>query len=88
MQPEDPSVETQAPYDVLFHVGTIGCVSDPLGITTVSPLAAAVIAFWTSVLEQLAAVVVPPAAGTMEYVHSARVAVANRDIGLMIALRL
>jgi len=32
--PGDPSVETQAPYDVVFHVGTIGCVSDPLAITT------------------------------------------------------
>jgi SAM-dependent methyltransferase len=34
VQPGDTLVEAQASYDVVFHVGTIGCVSDPLGITT------------------------------------------------------
>jgi SAM-dependent methyltransferase len=29
----DPSIEAQAPYDVIFHVGTIGCVADPIGTT-------------------------------------------------------
>jgi SAM-dependent methyltransferase len=29
----DPSIETRAPYDVIFHVGTIGCVADPIGMT-------------------------------------------------------
>jgi SAM-dependent methyltransferase len=34
VQPEDPSIEAQAPYDVVFHVGTIGCVSNPVEIIT------------------------------------------------------
>jgi SAM-dependent methyltransferase len=29
----DPLIEARAPYDVTFHVGTIGCVSDPVGLT-------------------------------------------------------
>ena len=29
----DPSIEDGAPYDVIYHVGTIGCVADPLGFT-------------------------------------------------------
>jgi SAM-dependent methyltransferase len=29
----DPAIDAQAPYDVIFHVGTIGCVSDPIGMT-------------------------------------------------------
>ena len=29
----DPSIEARAPYDVIFHVGTIGCVADPVGMT-------------------------------------------------------
>jgi len=29
----DPSIEGGAPYDVIYHVGTIGCVADPLGLT-------------------------------------------------------
>src|SRR5439155_19989129 len=29
----EPRVNVQAPYDVIFHVGTIGCVADPLGMT-------------------------------------------------------
>src|SRR5262249_49492552 len=29
----DPVIEAQAPYDVIFHVGTIGCVADPVGMT-------------------------------------------------------
>lgn len=33
VQSEDPSIKVNAPYDVVFHVGTIGCVSDPLGMT-------------------------------------------------------
>src|SRR4051812_17474040 len=61
-------------------------VQDPLGMITVSPLTAALIALWTSVLEQLAAVVVAPAAGAMEHVQSARAMAANRGISLMIAL--
>src|SRR5262249_54122824 len=28
----DPSITERAPYDVVFHVGTIGCVSDPIGL--------------------------------------------------------
>ena len=27
----DPSIEAGAPYDLIYHVGTIGCVADPLG---------------------------------------------------------
>jgi SAM-dependent methyltransferase len=30
----DPSIDAQAPYDIIFHVGTIGCVADPIGMTT------------------------------------------------------
>lgn len=30
---EHPSIEARAPYDVIFHVGTIGCVADPIGMT-------------------------------------------------------
>jgi SAM-dependent methyltransferase len=30
---DDPMIEAQAPYDIIFHVGTIGCVADPVGIT-------------------------------------------------------
>jgi SAM-dependent methyltransferase len=33
VQAEDPSIDAQAPYDIVFHVGTIGCVSDPVGMT-------------------------------------------------------
>jgi SAM-dependent methyltransferase len=29
----DCSIEAQAPYDVIYHVGTIGCVGDPVGMT-------------------------------------------------------
>jgi len=29
----DPSIEDGAPYDVIYHVGTIGCVADPLAVT-------------------------------------------------------
>jgi len=29
----DPSIDARAPYDVIFHVGTIGCVADPVGMT-------------------------------------------------------
>jgi SAM-dependent methyltransferase len=29
----DSVVTDRAPYDVIYHVGTIGCVSDPLGLT-------------------------------------------------------
>ena len=30
---DDRSIEDAAPYDVIYHVGTIGCVADPLGLT-------------------------------------------------------
>jgi SAM-dependent methyltransferase len=30
---DDPSIEDNAPYDVIYHVGTIGCVADPIGMT-------------------------------------------------------
>lgn len=30
---EDPAIEARAPYDVIFHIGTIGCVADPIGMT-------------------------------------------------------
>ena len=33
VQAGDPSIEARAPYDVIFHVGTIGCVADPVGMT-------------------------------------------------------
>jgi SAM-dependent methyltransferase len=29
---DDPLIDAQAPYDVVFHVGTIGCVADPVGM--------------------------------------------------------
>jgi SAM-dependent methyltransferase len=29
----DPSIESRSSYDVIFHVGTIGCVADPIGMT-------------------------------------------------------
>jgi SAM-dependent methyltransferase len=28
-----PEVSTRAPYDLIYHVGTIGCVKDPIGLT-------------------------------------------------------
>ena len=34
VQAGDRSIEAGAPYDVIFHVGTIGCVADPVGMTT------------------------------------------------------
>lgn len=33
VQAGDPSIEARAPYDAIFHVGTIGCVADPVGLT-------------------------------------------------------
>jgi SAM-dependent methyltransferase len=33
VQAGDPSIKARAPYDVIFHVGTIGCVADPVGMT-------------------------------------------------------
>ena len=30
---EDAAVKQGAPYDIIYHVGTIGCVSDPVGMT-------------------------------------------------------
>jgi SAM-dependent methyltransferase len=29
----DPAVRNRGPYDVIYHVGMIGCVADPLGLT-------------------------------------------------------
>jgi SAM-dependent methyltransferase len=29
----DPLIDAQAPYDIIFHVGTIGCVANPIGMT-------------------------------------------------------
>jgi SAM-dependent methyltransferase len=29
----DPQIAARAPYDAIFHTGTIGCVGDPVGIT-------------------------------------------------------
>ena len=29
----DPAIEQHAPYDAIFHVGTIGCLEDPIGMT-------------------------------------------------------
>jgi SAM-dependent methyltransferase len=29
----DPAIKARAPYDGIFHVGTIGCVADPIGMT-------------------------------------------------------
>ena len=31
---DDPLINAQAPYDIVFHLGTIGCVADPIGMTT------------------------------------------------------
>jgi SAM-dependent methyltransferase len=33
VQAGDPSIAAQTPYDVIFHVGTIGCVADPVEMT-------------------------------------------------------
>jgi SAM-dependent methyltransferase len=33
VQAGDLAIEARAPYDVIFHVGTIGCVADPIGMT-------------------------------------------------------
>jgi SAM-dependent methyltransferase len=33
VQAGDPSIGARAPYDVIFHVGTIGCAADPVGLT-------------------------------------------------------
>jgi SAM-dependent methyltransferase len=33
VQAGDTLIEARAPYDVIFHVGTIGCVADPVGLT-------------------------------------------------------
>ncbi len=30
---ESPGMKNAAPYDLIYHVGTIGCVADPLGLT-------------------------------------------------------
>lgn len=30
---DDPEIDRRGPYDVVYHVGTIGCVADPLGFT-------------------------------------------------------
>lgn len=30
---DSPTVSEGAPYDVIYHVGTIGCVEDPIGLT-------------------------------------------------------
>lgn len=32
----DPAIKAQAPYDVIFQIGTIGCVADPVGLTRTS----------------------------------------------------
>ena len=29
----DPTIVQRAPYDVIYHIGTIGCVPDPVGLT-------------------------------------------------------
>jgi SAM-dependent methyltransferase len=29
----DPSIDARAPYDIIYHVGTIGCVADPVAMT-------------------------------------------------------
>ncbi len=31
--PDSPRVQEGDPYDVIYHVGTIGCVDDPIGMT-------------------------------------------------------
>lgn len=33
VQADAPVVQTTAPYDLIYHVGTIGCVADPIGMT-------------------------------------------------------
>jgi SAM-dependent methyltransferase len=33
MQADDHSIAARAPYDVIFHVGTVGCLADPVGMT-------------------------------------------------------
>jgi SAM-dependent methyltransferase len=33
VQAGDASIKARAPYDVIFHVGTIGCVADPVELT-------------------------------------------------------
>jgi 2-polyprenyl-3-methyl-5-hydroxy-6-metoxy-1,4-benzoquinol methylase len=30
----DPVIEQRGPYDVIYHVGMIGCVADPVGLTS------------------------------------------------------
>jgi len=30
---DEPRVQSQSPYDLIYHVGTIGCVEDPIGFT-------------------------------------------------------
>src|SRR5207244_4131757 len=30
---EDRAIDAGAPYDVIYHTGTIGCVGDPVGLT-------------------------------------------------------
>jgi SAM-dependent methyltransferase len=30
---DDPIIAQRAPYDLIYHTGTIGCVSDPVGLT-------------------------------------------------------
>ena len=30
---DSAAIQDRAPYDVIYHVGTIGCVGDPLGLT-------------------------------------------------------
>lgn len=29
----DPRIQERGPYDVIYHVGTIGCLADPIGMT-------------------------------------------------------
>jgi 2-polyprenyl-3-methyl-5-hydroxy-6-metoxy-1,4-benzoquinol methylase len=31
--PDDPRIRAEAPYDVIYHVGTIGCVASPVEMT-------------------------------------------------------
>jgi 2-polyprenyl-3-methyl-5-hydroxy-6-metoxy-1,4-benzoquinol methylase len=31
---DSPSIQDQAPYDAIYHAGTIGCVGDPKGLTS------------------------------------------------------
>jgi 2-polyprenyl-3-methyl-5-hydroxy-6-metoxy-1,4-benzoquinol methylase len=33
VEADSPAVQSGAPYDVIYHVGMIGCVADPLGLT-------------------------------------------------------